>query len=180
MARMAWLHRHRPNVFPARRWRQTLFTDESRFLLYRADGRQRVFRRAGERYNANCVIERDRFGGGGVMVWGGICHGRKTPLVVIDGTLTAARYRDVILQPVVLPFVQQHHVTLQQDNARAHVARLSMDFLNDNNIEVMRWPAYSPDLSPIEHLWDVLDRRIRKRHNPPTSLPTLQRAFQEE
>lgn len=180
MARMDWLHQHRPNVFPAHRWRRTLFTDESRFLLYRADGRRRVFRRRGERYNNNCVLERDKFGGGGVMVWGGICHGRKTRLVIVEGNMTAARYRDVILQPVVLPFVRQHNVTLQQDNARPHVARLSMDFMADNNIDVMRWLAFSPDLSPIEHLWDVMDQCVRKRPNPPTSLPALRQALREE
>ena len=50
------------------------------------------------------------FGGGGVMVWGGICHGHKTPLVIVRNNLTAQRYRDDILQP----FVLRHNVTLQQ------------------------------------------------------------------
>ena len=54
-----------------RQWR-LLFTDESRFTLYRADGRRRVYRRRGERFADVCVVERDRFRGGSVMVWGGI------------------------------------------------------------------------------------------------------------
>ena len=40
-----------------------MFSDESRYLLYRADGRQRVYRRNGERYRDSCLDERDRFGG---------------------------------------------------------------------------------------------------------------------
>jgi hypothetical protein len=54
-----------------------------------------------------CVLERDRFGGGSVMVWGGISHGLKSPLIVISGNLTGVRYRDEILRSVAVPFVQQ-------------------------------------------------------------------------
>ena len=71
-----------------------MFSNESRFLLQRSDRRQRVYQRLGERYSDTCVREVDRFGGGGsVMVWGGISHGVKTPLVVIQGNLTAIRYQ---------------------------------------------------------------------------------------
>ena len=132
-------------------------------MLYRADGRQRVYRRNGERYRDNCLVERDRFGGGALMVWAGISYGHRMPLVFIDGPLTDQRYVDVILRPVVVPLVRQHNVTFQQDNARTHVARLSMAYLQQNNVTVMHWPPYSPDLSPKEHLLDVLDRRVRNR-----------------
>ena len=178
--RMAWLTQHRPNLFPLRQWRNVMFSDESRYLLYRPDGRQRVYRRNGERYRDNCLVERDRFGGGALMVWAGISYGHRTPLVFIDGPLTAQLYVDVILRPVVVPFVRQHNVTFQQDNARAHVARLSMAFLQQNNVNVMHWPPYSPDLCPIEHLWDVLDRRVRNRLQPPTTLQTLRLALMQE
>ncbi len=114
------------------------------------------------------------------MVWGGISFGKKTPLIVIDGTLTAQKYCDNVLQPVVVPFVRENDVVLQQDNARPHVARLAMDYLTTNNVEVMNWPPYSPDLNPIEHMWDNLDRRIRKRQNPPSNHQQLRQALLEE
>ena len=62
LRRMAWLTAHAPRLFPMRQWRRVLFTDESRFTLYRADGRRRVYRRRGERFVDACVVERDRFG----------------------------------------------------------------------------------------------------------------------
>ena len=99
--RMAWVTAHAPRRFPLRQWRKVFFTDESRFSLYRCDCRQRIYRRNGERFADACVVERDRFRGGSVMVWGGISHGLKSQLVVIDGNLTAARYRDEILRPHV-------------------------------------------------------------------------------
>ena len=81
----------------------SFFTDESRFTLYRADGRRRVYRRRGERFADACVVERDRFGGGSVMVWGGIVHGIKSQLIIVAGNMTAVRYRDEILRPVDPP-----------------------------------------------------------------------------
>ena len=112
-----------------------------------------------------------------MIVWAGIYYGHRTSLVFIDGSLTAQRYVDVVLRPVVVPYVRQHIVTFQQDNARAHVARLSMAFLQRNNVDVMHWPPYSPDLYPIEHLWDVLDRRVRNRPQPPTTRQALRLAL---
>ena len=94
LRRMAWLTAHATRLFPMRQWRRVLFTDESRFTLYRADGRSRVYRRRGERFADACVVERDRFGGGSVMVWGGVAHGIKSQLIIVAGNMTAVRYRD--------------------------------------------------------------------------------------
>ncbi len=94
------------------------------------------------------------------MVWAGIHFNSKTLLIFVQGNLTGIRYHDEILQPVVVPYVPQHDLTLQQDNAGPHTARVSQDFLQQERIEVLTWPPFSPDLSPIEHLWDQLDRRI--------------------
>ncbi len=96
------------------------------------------------------------------MVWAGICYGQRTQVHFIDGILNAQRYCDEILRPIVVPFIHDHHLMLQHDNAWPHVARICTQFLEAENIPVLAWPAYSPDMSPIEHVWDALDRRVQQ------------------
>ena len=107
LGRMAWLTAHAPRRFPMWQWRRVLFTDESRFTLLRPDGRRRVYRRCGERFADACADERDWFGGGSVMIWGDIAHEVKSQLIVVKGNMTAVKYRDEILRPVVVLPAQQ-------------------------------------------------------------------------
>ena len=104
--RLQWAQTHR--VWPQQRWRTVWFSDESRFLLQRADGRARVYRKRNERFATNCIREVDRFGGGSVMMWAAISHTGRTDLVHINGTLTAQRYCDEILDPHVVPIIQNN------------------------------------------------------------------------
>ena len=109
------------------------------------------------------------------MVWGCItAHGR-TPLVVVAGNVTGMRYRDEIVQPYVIPFIQAqaNNVTFQQDNARPHVARVVRDCLTQQNVDLLPCPAVSPDCSPIEHVWDEMERRLRHLPNQPVTLAEM-------
>ena len=178
VARLAWCRRHLR--YTNRDWQRVLFTDESRFLLDSYDGRIRVCRGAGERFNNGCVIERRQMGGGSVMIWGGITTRARTPLVFIEGNLSGQRYRDEVVRPHVIPFIRNANqvITFQQDNARPHTAGIVRDFLRQNNVPTLDWPAVSPDLSPIEHLWDEIERRLRRVPNAPTTFAELRQALQ--
>ena len=177
-ARLQWAQRH--FRWGRQQWTRVLFSDESRFNLTHHDGRIRVFRRRGERFADNCLIKRDRFGGGSVMVWGGITGRRKKNLIVLHGNLNAQGYINQILQSEAVPFLQRHGpAILMHDNARPHVARIYRQFLNRNNVNVLPWPAVSPDMNPIEHIWDFLGRKVRARGNV-HSLRDLENALVEE
>ncbi len=116
------------------------------------------------------------------MMWGGISFNTRMPLVQIEGNLTAQRYIDEVLEATVFLFLQANPEVLifQQDNARPHSARITIAQLQENNVKVLPWPAFSPDPSPIEHLWDQIASAIHRRQPRPANLCQLAAAAQEE
>ncbi|UYV74872.1 hypothetical protein LAZ67_12001574 [Cordylochernes scorpioides] len=159
-------------------WERIVFSDESRFLLCPDDRRKRVWRRPGQRVDPGLTVERHTGPQQGVMVRGAISFDSRTPLVVIPGTLTAQRYVDDILRPFLLPFLSHHPgLTFQQDNDRPHTARVTMDCLQ--SCRNLPWPARSPDLSPIENIWDVMRRRLQPSRNVDYLARRLETIWQE-
>ncbi len=88
------------------------------------------------------------------MVWYRQAYGQQTQVHFINGILNAQRNRDEILRNIVVPFIHDHHLMLQHDNARPHVVRICTQFLEAENITVFAWPAYScHPLSMFGMLW---------------------------
>ena len=159
--RLQWARRHLRNTRAD--WARVLFTDESKFNLRISDGRARVYLRRGKRFSDNCVRERGQFGGGSVIIWGGISLHTKSQIVHVVGNLNAIRYQNLILRPVAVPHIRRNRgMILMQDNATCHTARSTTQMLQQNNIRTLNWPPCSPDLNPIEHVWDEIDRRVRR------------------
>ncbi|UYV76642.1 HPRT1 [Cordylochernes scorpioides] len=146
-------------------WHRVVFSDESRFCLSSDSRRVRVWRRRGERSNPAAIVERPTVRQRGIMVWGAIAYDSRSPLLRIQGTMTAQRYVDDVLRSVTLPYLQGvPNALYQQDNARPHTARISQQALQD--VQMLPWPPYSPDLSPIELVWDIIGRRLHALPQP--------------
>ncbi|GFX66921.1 transposable element Tcb1 transposase [Trichonephila clavipes] len=141
-------------------WRNVVFSDESRFCFFNDSQRIRVWRRRGERSILAVTVKHPTARQRGIMVWGAIAYDSTSPLVCIQGTLIAQRYVQNVLHPVAIPYLQGlTNAIFQQDNAHPHTTRIFQHALR--GVQMLPWPAYSPDLSPIEHVWDVIGRRLQ-------------------
>jgi transposase len=158
-------------------WERVIWSDESRYLLRPVDGRRVVWRLPGERLNDRFVVEVTQAGGGSVHVWGAIWTGGRSDLVRLHGSVNALQYSDVLhgfFTTADLPA----HCIFQQDNAPIHRAWMTTQMLEDLEVQLLPWPSRSPDLNPIEHVWDILGRRMQ--HRSPGNLNQLFEALQEE
>jgi transposase len=107
------------------------------------------------------------------MVWGGISLDASTDLVFVEnGAMTAHRYILECLEPNVVPYAPfiGENFLLMNDNARSHRARIVDQYLEQVGMQRLPWPACSPDLNPIKHVWDFLSRRVRRRQPRPETL----------
>ena len=87
-------------------------------------------------------------------------------------------YIDDVLRPVALAFLQQNHLIFHQDNAPAHTARLTTQYLAENAIQTLQWPSMSPDTFSIEHAWDeLLGRRVNALVPKPRNVNQLREAL---
>lgn len=154
--RVAWSE---PKLEWNNEWRQIIFSDEKKFNLDGPDGLAYY-------YHDIRTVERShikrQFGGGGVMVWAAIGWNGRTAIRVIESTMDAIDYQEV-LRSTLLPKINEiaeGRPIFQQDNAPVHSARSTKDWLGRRRITVIDWPARSPDLNPIENCWGWLTRQV--------------------
>ena len=103
------------------------------------------------------------------MVWGYFTHFGVGPLVRLEGRLAAKDYINLLemhLMPL-LETLSEEMFTFQYDNAPIHTAKKTSKWKLDSNIPFLPWPPQSPDINPIEHLWDELERKIRRHRTLP-------------
>ncbi|GFU77491.1 transposable element Tcb2 transposase [Trichonephila clavipes] len=102
--------------------------------------------------------------------------------VVAKGTMTGQRYIDEVLLPHVRLFrgAGGDKFVFMDDNATCHRTLAVQDCLDGEGIQRLVCPVRSPDLNPIENVWDALGRQVTGRNYPPTNKNTLIRALTEE
>ena len=90
-------------------------------------------------------------------------------------------YRDILEKNLLLSAEKlglEKTLIFQHDNDPKHTAVTVKDWLKGKRIETLKWPPFSPDLNPIEHMWDELERRMKKHH--PKNKEELKKALLQE
>ncbi|GFX83355.1 transposable element Tcb1 transposase [Trichonephila clavipes] len=178
--RLTWSRAHA--LWAPQPWSCMMFSDESMFRLQSDSHRTLIWRVPGTRYHQENTIEKHRYGGARWLVWGGIILGSRTDMHFKSVKMTDHTYRDVILEQHVRLYRggMCAEFLFMDDNARPHRANIVDECLQSEDITPMDWPAYSPELNPIEHVWDILGRRIAAGKPPSTCLLELWRALLDE
>ncbi|GFW11904.1 hypothetical protein TNCV_4529701 [Trichonephila clavipes] len=180
-ARLQWCREH--HNWNEQDWACVQFTDESRFSPSSDCRRQLIWHESGTAYRPENIQEKDRYPTCSIMVWAGIIISGRTRLhVVANGTMTSQRYIDEVLLSHVRLFrgAVGDKFVFMDDNATCHRTLAVQDCLDSEGIQRLVWPARSPDLNPIENVWDALGRQVAGRNYPPTNKNILIRALTEE
>jgi hypothetical protein len=140
-------------------WDDVIFSDESTFYL-NTTGKRWVNKNNNDR---DFVVKHSKK----IHIWGYISKKYGNGIYVFTENLTGEKYMDILKNQ--LP--KNKGFTFQDDNDSKHRSKIVTTWKKENNIKVVEWPAYSPDLNPIENCWGILKKYIRKEM--PSNIDTL-------
>ncbi|CAB1458212.1 unnamed protein product [Pleuronectes platessa] len=115
------------------------------------------------------------------MLWGCFSSAGTGKLVRIEGKMDGAKYREILeenLMQSAKDLRLGRRFIFQQDNDPKHTARATKEWFGLKNVNVLKWPSQSPDLNPIENLWQ--DLKIAVHRQSPSNLTELHLFCQEE
>lgn len=163
-ARLLFAKQHKDK--PLEFWQNVLWSDESKFNLFGSDGKQYVRRPKNKEFDPRYTLKTVKHGGGNVMVWGAFSSIGVGPIVRIRGIMDQHQYKNILANDM-LTYAHEHmsdSFVFQHDNDPKHTSRLVKGFLRESDVNVLDWPAQSPDLNPIENLWGHVQQQLKGRN----------------
>ena len=166
-------------------WKRILWSDETKINRIGSDGRTYTWKKKGEPLSDRTTTPTVKHGGGNnLMVWGCMGWNGVGVLTEVQGILNADQYCDILEGGVVESFekleMPEGERMFQQNNDPKHTSKKATQWFEDNDIEVMVWPAQSPDINPIEHLWVHLKKVLNQYPKPAKGVHELWERVVEE
>ena len=164
-----------------------IFSDESKFMLFKSDGHQYAWFRPGQALDPRFTKKIVKHGGGNIMVWGCISSKGVGRLHWIEGIICGPDYVDILekdylgsLKDLGLRRTGNSSAIFQQDNDSKHCCKVAEAWFQKHRINRLDWPPSSPDMLIIEHVWDQIGTKIRARNPLPRNHNEMWDALQKE
>ena len=148
-----------------------------------SEGREYYWTKNGDILDDDAVVPTKKFGGGKIMIWGCMTYYGVGYFCKIDDILDAELYtkilRGELMNTIEYYGLDIDDVIFQHDLDPKHTAAKSEEVLDELGLDVMEWPAQSPDLNPIEHLWDQYKLSLKEKNRVYISKDELWNDIQE-
>lgn len=155
----------------ARDWDKVIIADETRVHRFGGEGYQWVWGERNKPSRPHEVYEVPKGGGGSINLWGCITTHGVGYLTRINSTMDTQLYIDIMndefSKTVEWYDFDKSKIKLLQDKDPKHTAKASQEWYKKNNVDLLYWPTYSPDLNPIENMWAYLKRLLHEKYAEP-------------
>lgn len=147
-------------------WKAVVFSDETLITAQPIGHHKLIWTKRTGPLNPDLIIPTVQGGGAHIMTWGCISTNGFHDFINAQERLNAEGYIQILrdnLLPVREQYFRNKAFVFQQDGASIHTAHATQEFLQSQNIQELEWPAHSPDLNIIEHVWHYLKMELHKK-----------------